>query len=139
MSKVKNKAIDILTIILAICLIWMVASFFIGGRKAESVNLFGYRLSYVVSESMEPTIMKNALCLTHIGEKDVNVGDVVVYKHDASDGIPAMLIIHRVISVDKDGAIQTKGDNNAEKDPWTTPKDHIVGRVVGWTNLFAKM
>ena len=139
----KKKPADIVWNIviaaLAACIISMGITYFANGRSFAKMNLFGYRLSYVMSESMEPTILTHAVCLTHVGTSDIKKGDIVVYQHDADDKEPTLLIIHRVQQVNDDGSIITKGDNNPDADPWTTPKDHIIGKVVGWSNTWAKV
>ena len=67
------------------------------------------------------------------------VGDVIIF--NANQKHP---IIHRIISIDKNGVMQTKGDNNSdqltiEKE---IPPNSIVGKAVfripklGWAKLF---
>lgn len=81
---------------------------------------------------------------TQIG--DVHVGDVVSFHTPPLDGVygervvhdPSQIYTHRVVAVDRDGTLQTKGDLNAGRDPWHIDQSHLIGRVaiampgVGW-------
>lgn len=108
------------------------------GCDPARMNIFGYRLSFVLSRSMEPAIRTHALCLTDMIHREPSVGDIVVCRHQYEDG-PAILIVHRVTAVQKDGSILTKGDNNPEPDGWVTPKEDIIGKVVFVWNGFPEM
>lgn len=125
-------------ILLALCgsaLFSCCVTFVQSGCDMARMNIFGYRLSFVLSQSMEPSIRIHALCLTDMIHKEPSIGDIVVYRHQYENG-PAILIIHRVIAVEKDGSILTKGDNNPEPDCWITPKGDIIGKVIFvWNGL----
>ena len=73
-------------------------------------NVFGYRVFYIMSESMEPTIMTNQFTIAKaISPEDVKVGDIIAY--DRGD----IVVIHRVIGINesKEGrAFYFQGDNN---------------------------
>ena len=137
MKKVKTILHNTLFVICAASFLSCLVTFFAGGCDPARMNLFGYRTSFVLSESMEPTIMTHALCLTDMVHKDVKVGDVVVYRHTYEDG-PTVLIVHRVIEIRDDGIV-TKGDNNEEADGWVTPKEDIIGKIIHVWNGFAKV
>ncbi len=62
----------------------------------------------VFSESMEPTYYKGDMIIVQ-GEKNFSVGDIIVF--DVSD--KKFPIIHRVIKINADGTLETKGDNNS--------------------------
>ena len=89
----------------------------------------------VFSESMEPTFYKGDMLIVY-GEKNVKVGDVVVF--DVPDR--QYPIIHRVYSMNN-GLITTKGDNNAGPDSWQTKKDNVHGKailkipILGWVKI----
>ena len=73
-------------------------------------SVFGYRIFYIMSESMEPTIMTNQFTIAHtISPENVEVGDILAY--DRGD----IVVIHRVIEVDetaKGRVFYFQGDNN---------------------------
>lgn len=99
--------------------IWVAAHGFDWTRS----NVFGFTLTHIQSASMEPNIMTGDRVLTIVTSFDkVEVGDVIVYRHDYEDG-STKLIIHRVIEKYNDHLI-CKGDNNDIADPWKIyPKD----------------
>ncbi len=76
----------------------------------------------VGSFSMEPTMEVGTLvilCPVHFNSL---LGNIVVYFHDGE------YIVHRVIYVG-DGYVETKGDANPVRDPWTTPFNEVDGEV----------
>lgn len=126
---------NILPALCAAALLSCGITFVKSGCDPARMNIFGYRLSFVLSQSMEPAIRTHALCLTDMIHREPSAGDIVVYRHQYEGG-PAILIVHRVTAVQKDGGILTKGDNNPEPDGWVTPKDDIIGKVVFvWNGL----
>lgn len=143
--KIGTVISDIILITVTLCLFSSILTFLLSGCDFARSNVFGYRLSYVLSGSMEPTIKTHALCLTDMRTKDFKKGDVVVYEHEYTPGdktdtrMMTALIVHRVIKVYPDGSVETKGDHNKEKDPWITPKNKVVGKVIGYWNGFAKI
>ena len=62
--------------------------------------------------------------LVVVGEKDLKVGDVVIYQRDSP-----FTIVHRVIEKNDEGYI-IKGDNNAVADSGIIKKEQILGKVV---------
>lgn len=70
--------------------------------------------------------------------KEPEVGDVIVF--NANQKHP---LIHRIISIDENGIIETKGDNNAAQLSFEKeiPEDALVGKAVaripklGWLKL----
>ena len=94
----------------------------------------------VFSESMVPTFEKGDLAIVSGIDKDVSVGDIIVF----DIGMRDYPIIHRVYNIAKNGDIQTKGDNNAYEDPWLLrTKETIHGKAIfripflGWIKVLA--
>jgi signal peptidase len=88
---------------------------------AVGPHLFGYRTATMLTGSMEPGIMPgDVVVTTPQPATDVQVGDVISYHIPVED---RQIETHRVVKVihHQDGtiAIQTKGDNNDNRDPWT--------------------
>ena len=87
---------------------------------------------FTPTHSMDPVLSSNASAIEVVPKSadDVNVGDIVAYKSEYSDGI----IIHRVIqkSTDQLGTYFTlKGDNNPTPDPGKVRFSQIQSVVVG--------
>lgn len=97
--------------------------------------LFGNKPVLIISGSMEPAIMTNALTLVHYcGISDVDVGDIITYYHS---GLQEM-ITHRVIRK-YDDYLLTKGDANANEDGYPVTDANIYGKnflVLNWTVPF---
>ncbi|WIE65684.1 S26 family signal peptidase [Curtobacterium sp. MCLR17_036] len=54
----------------------------------------------------------------------LRVGDVVSFQVPAN---PDVTYTHRVVSIDPDGGLHTRGDVNGATDPWTLTQDNVVG------------
>ena len=121
-GKIIDYALNILIVILAIfLLISMYTAFQVKILGNEYSNFFGYSLFEVQTGSMHGTIESGDWIIVKT-TRDVNVGDIVTYKHGND------FITHRIIESYK-GTYITKGDaNNAKDDP--IDQSQIVGRVV---------
>lgn len=86
------------------------------------------QLSYVYSDSMEPTIGENDGYVL-VPASDVGRGDVVTFRSAEHDAY----VTHRVVGR-TDGGFVTKGDNNANTDQRSgyepVARDRIVGEVL---------
>ena len=128
----KKTASVIITVLLIIstslCIFLIAKSAFKG-----SVSIAGYRLFYVVTGSMEPTIHAGAAALTRENEDNVyNVGDIITFISKTPE-IYGQANTHRIVRIlEKDGQTRyiTKGDANpVEDDRYVSPED-IYGKVV---------
>lgn len=82
-------------------------------------------LNYI-GPSMNPTLrVGDGMTVVPYGNSKIRVGDVVVFRSPERDHY----VVHRVISVDSQGA-RTIGDNNDRIDPWVLSAGDILGRVV---------
>ncbi len=87
----------------------------------------------VLSGSMEPTLKKGDLVLAQTFDKEVKVGDVVMFA--AKDFKEP--VTHRVVGITAEGNIITKGDANTAVDTVTgTQPKLIVGKVVTIGNSY---
>ena len=83
--------------------------------------LFGYKLSIVLSGSMEPNINIDDLVLIHKTDK-YDKGDIVSFKNNNGE------TLHRIVEIN-DLNIITKGDNNNTNDE-PIKKDDITGKYI---------
>jgi signal peptidase I len=81
-----------------------------------------YRLYVVHTGSMSPKIPPESAVVVREGR--FRVGDVISFTEHGT------VVTHRLISINSDGTITTKGDANRTADPWRVPVADIVGRVV---------
>lgn len=91
-------------------------------------GLFGSKLYNVPTGSMEPNIHAGSLVVVkeETSYSDIEVGDVIVYKHPYKD----MNVIHRVINITEEG-IFTKGDANPVEDGICITEDMFIGKYLG--------
>jgi signal peptidase len=81
-----------------------------------------YRLYVVHTGSMSPGIPPESAVL--VREGGYSMGDVVSFE------VHGAVVTHRLISINSDGTIDTKGDANRSADPWRVPASDVIGRVV---------
>lgn len=102
---------------LAVCL--AVLSFTLGCLAVCRVRMF-----IVMSGSMEPSISTGSLIIADTTKKEPAAGEVVTYSMGETR------VTHRVIRLEQDGSLITKGDANPSEDPAPVKLDQIEGTVL---------
>ena len=93
------------------------------GREPE---IFNYKMYYVNSGSMSPTINIGSLILVEKKENtSIDIQDVVTFRTSNKT-----VVTHRLVGVADNGNYLTRGDANTSNDPMTLNKDSIIGKVV---------
>lgn len=90
---------------------------------SNSQSEAGYKFVYNGS-SMKPTFKPGQLLYIQPEARDVEIGDVIVYKGQ----IDSRNIVHRVVSVSANGFL-TRGDNNKGLDPYLVERHQVLGKV----------
>ena len=89
--------------------------------------LFGYRILFIMSGSMEPVLHEKSIAIARvvIDKDSVGVGEIVTYKS------PEMThtVTHRIVERTEDGFI-LRGDNNEAPDDLVVKPEWIRYRVV---------
>lgn len=129
MKKVINNFISLITVTIAIFLIVVTAQKIFGGIP----NIFGYRIMYITSASMEPELkVGDVIIVKNCLPEELKAGDIITYKGEKND-FNGKLITHRVTEIQNDegGAlyIVTRGDANSTPDP-RIRFDQVLGRMV---------
>jgi signal peptidase I len=111
---------------LAFAILFMVACavWFITLRPAP----LGGPATYVIVRgvSMEPTYHAGDLVI--VRRRPVyQAGDIVAYKIPAGEVGGGLSVIHRIVGGSVETGFRTKGDNNAESDPWRPTPGQIEG------------
>ncbi len=90
-------------------------------RKNGNCLYFVYR-----GVSMNPTFIEPEMMtvIPYDAGSRIKKGDVICYKTETREDT----IVHRIIEV-KDSKIRTKGDSNANPDPYTIDRINVIGRV----------
>ncbi|MEU4806251.1 signal peptidase I [Actinosynnema sp. NPDC023587] len=87
--------------------------------------LIGWQSSAVVSGSMSPRIDRgDVVAASPIAGDDVAAGQIILF---SDPGPNDRTILHRVLSVNSDRTLVTKGDANADPDPTPVPVDDVQG------------
>jgi signal peptidase len=90
----------------------------------------GFRPVAVYSGSMVPTLRVGSIAVDRpVAASAVRVGDVITF---SDPYFSHRLVTHRVVRIfhtPRGLAYRTKGDANAERDPWTIRLPNRVGRV----------
>ncbi len=93
--------------------------------EARTPRFFGYSVSYVPTESMEPTIKAgDYVMFKSTSFEEVIEKDIIVYRSESG-----RFIIHRVIEKNNEYII-CKGDNNPVADEEHITSDMIIGKYV---------
>lgn len=124
-----KKLINIIFWVVLVIFVYMMGTLIFNGFDRTQMNFLGFAPNLVMSESMEPTIKTGELVITkQIDFEDVQVGDIVVYRHEYEDG-DVKAIIHRVIEK-TDEYLVFQGDNNADRDPWNVYPEDVRAKVI---------
>lgn len=97
-----------------------------GYTRNFDVQVLGYQGLVVKSDSMAPEIPVGSIVITKkIPPSDLQVGDVVSFLTETKQRVT-----HRIVQIDQDQKIQTKGDNNSQVDYRKISGNQITGNVI---------
>lgn len=84
----------------------------------------GLRVYVVMSSSMEPGIKTGSLIITDTMKKEPAPGRIITFYTGDNR------VTHRVVRIEEDGTVITKGDGNPCEDPSPVKPDQIEGTVL---------
>ena len=90
---------------------------------------FSGKVAVVLSESMKPTMPMGSMAVAlPIEPEAIRVDDIITF---VPPWDPDVTVSHRVIEILENGTIafRTKGDANADPDPWIIEGEHVTGRI----------
>ena len=128
-KKVVGTVLTVLLVLVLIAAVVLVVQM----KKSKKPFLFGYATYFVVSGSMEPTIMTNEVIIVEkINDpSELKKGDIVTFVSGAQYN--GKIVTHRIVSEGVvNGKITTRGDNEMTnfKDDDPTPYENVIGRYV---------
>lgn len=133
--KIIKRSVTVLLVGILVLLIGVLITNTVALSKNQLSSFFGYTISYVPTESMEPTIRAGETVLIKKGGfEKTQVGDIIVYKNNEEN----KYIIHRVTRILEDGTLRVKGDNeytNPSEDNVIITKDNYYGEYVSTVNF----
>lgn len=128
-KKIINIGFTVLSLLIFILSIYILVFGTIAKNNNKLLNMFGYSVSVVPTNSMEgnapDSIKQGAFIITkNVAYDSIEIGDIIVFQ-DSN-----LLKVHRVVDIKIDGLI-TKGDNpNAVIDPIPIKVDTYQAKVV---------
>lgn len=137
-KKIKKRTI-VTYVISFLCLIlclYIVIEIINANSNKRPPNIFGISVSYVPTDSMEPTINKgDYIMFTKANYDSVGVGDIIIYRSSKD-----IFIVHRIVDsgVDSKGNYYiTKGDNNTIADTERVYSNMICGKFITTLSFMA--
>ena len=134
-AKIIKHSVTVLLVGILVLLIGVLITNTVALSKNQLSSFFGYTISYVPTESMEPTIrVGETVLIKKGGFEKTQVGDIIVYKNSEEN----KYIIHRVTRILEDGTLRVKGDNeytNPKEDNVIITKDNYYGEYVSTVNF----
>ena len=96
-----------------------------------------YELVSTSTDSMAPELPVGSISIAVKSDEKTTyeIGDIITFSADYG-GVHYSRITHRIVNIDGDTFI-TKGDHNAENDPFTIERNQIRNKV-RWTNVLKK-
>jgi signal peptidase len=82
-----------------------------------------FKIQYVKTGSMEPSLETGDLVVINPFVKDLKNGDIAVYEWNGIE------VCHRVVSAGKEG-YRFQGDANGTEDPVVVNREEVVGKVM---------
>jgi signal peptidase len=133
----RNKATNVFSKLLTVMIVFLVVICMILFFKTitqSEISLFGYRLYYVATESMYPTITPySIITVKEVDSETLKEGDVISFISRQPE-IYGMVNTHRIYDIVRDDegqtAFVTMGDNNPVPDSYYVYPEEIMGKVV---------
>ena len=145
LSRSKPVRALINTLLLALSLLLLAST--LAGRYIEAqtgtpASLLGLKPVVVMSGSMEPAIRTDSLALVLRTDR-YKEGDILMFQRDrrpdtqeSSKASSAPSVLHRLLRMEPDGSLITKGDANQAPDPSRVDPSEVYGKVIlrmNWT------
>ena len=131
-----RKIWRVVSTLIVIAVLLMLAAVFVQRITGREPSLFGYRMNYIRTGSMDPTIKEGDVILCrNVDAGSVAKGDIITYTNDGRlTSLPAgETVCHRVVEepYTEDGEIHltTRGDANGASDPEIVGSQ-VIGRFV---------
>lgn len=124
----------LLSIVILILLYFIIANV-VATKNNSIAKFFGYSISYVPTNSMEPTINANSTIIFDQDYKydDLNKGDIIVYFNNEEN----IYVIHRIVDKTELGFV-TKGDNNSICDYSKETNDYYYITSANYVGKYTK-
>lgn len=108
-------------------------------KNKEIPSVFNRAILFVITPSMEDTIMEGDLIFIDTNEEEFFEGDIISFRRPDQQ---ELIITHRIENIDPiTGLITTKGDNNRESEEWEVDfsQEFIIGKYVSKSGLLGSI
>lgn len=135
MKRIIKYIISALLSIVILILLYFIIANVVATKNNSIAKFFGYSISYVPTNSMEPTINANSTIIFDQDYKydDLNKGDIIVYFNDEEN----IYVIHRIVDKTELGFV-TKGDNNSICDYSKETNDYYYITSANYVGKYTK-
>lgn len=137
LDKKKRRSLigTIVTIVIELIVALVLVVTVTTAAKGDRVWYFGFSLSVVITNSMEPDIKVGDFIIIKKCEiSDIEEGDYVVFTADENFGsVAGQGVVHEAIEIFTENGviyIKTKGTNNIAADPGYVTDENFVGKCV---------
>ena len=137
-SKVKKYIGHIFTLICVVLVVLTSIEVVSAAIDSRPPSLFGYSVSYVPTESMEPEIEAGEYIYYKTTSFDeVKENDVIIYKSKTGQ-MKGNYIVHRIVEKHEDYLV-VKGDNNPINDSEQVTADMVYGKYIDKVEVLKKI
>ena len=140
-----RKVVNAIEWIILLVSVGLLAYIFITTMQGKAASFFGYRILYVVTGSMEPTISVNDYVVVKNADiASLQKGDIIAFFSEDPE-IKGKMVIHRILDIQEDGNFIMKGDANPVEDSLPVRPDQVVGKYAGrlrflnWLSSFVSL
>lgn len=134
-KKILNYSMTILAIVIFAFSVYIMIFGTIAKKNNTLLSVFGYSSPAVVTPSMAgdkpDSFDAGAILITkNIKFENINIGDIIVFQSED------MLKVHRVVHINEDGSLVTKGDANGSNDPGAVTEETYQAKVLKSFSFF---
>ena len=141
MKKCIKKILGMIPYLMLLISFILIIQVAISVNNGRNPSLFGRAIFFVVSPSMEDTIMTGDMIFVNMNEDHFVVGDIITFRQPTEESV---IITHRIIEINEIDGVKyytTQGDNNfmsfvLEED---FTDDYIIGKYVGKSSFLGSV
>lgn len=93
-------------------------------------SIFSFRVFYVMSGSMEPSIHENSLVIGKLVPENEELAEGEVYAYQRDGILGPQIIIHRLVREDGEGRYLFQGDANQKPDDRVVERGRVGYRII---------
>lgn len=125
MESLKKILLRILNYLVILVLILVIVGVLL--NKGGAPTIMGYKVLTVLTGSMEPELNVGTLILVkETPIKELKIEDIITYKTENNSS----LVTHRIVEINEDGSLITKGDANNTEDIGEVGEEQVQGKII---------